>query len=64
MGAMYKPVEIDPAECTFSVESAGDTGLTVGANTGKLSGASASGTATIKAVYKGLEDTIEITVTQ
>lgn len=63
MGVMFKPVELDVADCTFSVE-AGNTGLTVGAKDGKLSGATASGTATVKAVYNGLEDTIEISVIQ
>lgn len=64
MGAMYKPVEIDPADCTFSVSSDGSTGVTVGANTGVVTSATAAGTATIKVVYKGLEDTIDLTVVQ
>lgn len=64
MGAMYKPVEIDPAECTFAIENDNSTGLKVGASTGELSGATASGNATVKVTYKGLEDTLEITVTQ
>lgn len=65
MGAMYKPIEIEPDECTFAVaEDTGSTGVKVGANTGVVDGATASGTATIKVTYKGLEDEIEITVTQ
>ncbi len=62
IGAMYSPIEIDPADCTFSIQDAGSTGLSVGAKDGKLSGATAPGTATVKVVYNGLEDTIEITV--
>lgn len=61
---MYKPTELDPKDCTFSIVDAGNTALTVGAKTGVVSGATASGTATVKAVYNGLEDTIEITVTK
>ena len=64
IGVMYKPVEIDPSECTFAIQDAGSTALTVGANTGVLSGATASGTATVKATYKGLSDTLEVTVTK
>lgn len=62
IGVMYKPVEIDPSECTFSVTDAGSTGLTVGDKTGVVSGATASGTATVKVVYGDLEDTLEINV--
>ena len=64
IGVMYKPTELDPKDCTFSIVDAGNTALTVGAKTGVVSGATASGTATVKAVYNGLEDTIEITVTK
>ncbi len=62
IGVMYKPVEIDPSECTFSVVDAGSTGLTVGDKTGVVSGATTSGTATVKVVYGDLEDTLEINV--
>lgn len=63
IGVMYKPTELDPKDCTFSIVDAGNTALTVGAKTGVVSG-TASGTATVKAVYNRLEDTIEITVTK
>lgn len=62
IGAMYSPVEIEVSECTFSITEDGSTGLRVGAKDGKLSGANATGSATVKVVYNGLEDTIEITV--
>lgn len=63
LGAMYKPIEIEASEVTFSIEEGGASYASVGANTGLVSGI-AAGTATVKAVYGSLEDSVEITVTE
>lgn len=64
LGTMYKPIEIDNAECTFSVDGTPTaTDTTVGANTGVVTAGSTAGTVTIKCIYGTLEDTIALTVT-
>lgn len=63
LGAMYKPIEIDASEVTFSVDTGSAAIASVGEKTGLVTGLSA-GTATVKALYGSLEDTISITVTQ
>jgi len=62
LGAMYKPIEIDASEVTFSVDTGSAAIASVGEKTGLVTGLGA-GTATVKAVYGSLEDTISITVT-
>lgn len=62
LGAMYKPIEIDASEVTFSVDTGSAAIASVGEKTGLVTGLDA-GTATVKAVYGSLEDTISITVT-
>lgn len=62
LGAMYKPIEIDASEVTFSVDTDSAAIVSVGEKTGLVTGLGA-GTATVKAVYGSLEDTISITVT-
>lgn len=63
LGAMYKPIEIDASEVTFSVEAGSASIASVGEKTGLVTGLGA-GTTTVKALYGSLEDTISITVTQ
>ncbi len=63
LGAMYKPIEIDASEVTFSVDTDSAAIVSVGEKTGLVTGLGA-GTATVKALYGSLEDTISITVTQ
>ena len=62
ISSLYAPIQLDVSKVTFSVTPGTATGTSVGANTGKVTAGSAPGTATIKAVYGGFEDEIEITV--
>ena len=62
LGAMYKPVEIDSADVTFSVGEGGESIISVDRK-GVVT-ASTVGTATVNALYGSLEDSITITVTE
>ena len=58
-GALYSNIQIDNSECTFSTA---DTSIaTVNSSTGEVTPV-ATGVATIKVEYKGLEDEVEVTV--
>lgn len=64
ISSLYAPIQLDVSNVTFSVTPGEATGTTVEAKTGKVTAGTAAGTATVKAVYGQLEDTIEITVTK
>ena len=62
ISSLYAPIELDVSKVTFSVTPGEATGTTVDAKTGKVTAGTTAGTATVKATYNGLEDSVQITI--